>query len=1304
MTLHKLSAGSGYTYLTSQVAQHDATERRQVGLAAYYEEKGESPGRWLGSGLAGVDLAAGEVVTEEQMKLLFGQGRHPRAGEPGASERRWGALGRAFPTYETTTLKQVIARAFTEHNTSQGLAWNVPIPAQARAAIRTRVAREAFEQRHGRAPVDEAELTRFVAKASKPTRVPVAGFDLTFSPVKSVSALWALAPVEVARQVEAAHADAVRATVALLEREVAFTRMGLGGIRQIPVVGLVAAAFDHRDSRTGDPDLHTHVVVSNKVQLLPEDGSRWLSLDGRMLFKANVMASEHYNTHLEAGLVDRLGVRFVDRPSPEGKRAVREIDGIDPALLMAWSSRRQAIQARQRELASAFLADHGRMPTAIEALDLAQRANLETRPDKYEPRSEAEQRQAWRAQATTVLVRGGRNPEEMVAAAVGAWWGRNRERASDARGGEGIAAGQGVETRWGRNRERVSDAEIVAGQWVGTQQGASWGRGREHGRGAGGGVRPQVVAARVLSVLEGSRATWQVWHVRAETSRQLRTAGVPLSRLGEYGREVQRWVLEGFSVPVGVPPELGEPGVLRRADGQPVHRVHGSQAYTSKAILAAEEELLSLALRRDGRQADPDVVESVLARQRGDGPGLDRSQVAMVHGLATSGCRVQVALAPAGAGKTAALRVLARAWEATGGTVLGLAPTAVAADELARATGIPADTLAKYLHETTAAAASTQVSPSTAGAAGGVGPRTLVVIDEAGMAGTRDLAAVVRQVVEVGGSVRLVGDDQQLAAVAAGGILTDLAEQGYAHGTTVTLTELHRFTDPEEGAATLAVRDGDPAGLEHYLERDRVHAGDAGTMTEAAYAAWKADRQAGRSSLLLAATRDTVRDLNHRARQDRLHTTAGQHPGPEVVLADGTRASAGDLVITRRNDRRLRDRDGSWVKNGDRWRVQAVHPDGAVTVDRQDRRARAGPGRVRLPAGYVAEHVQLGYASTIHGAQGATVDTTHTVLTGTETRQGLYVALSRGRESNHLYLATPTASLDSVGPEVQEQVVEPREVLTGILARDGRAHSATTVEHGDTAGLLREAVLAYQDALTVLAQHHLGSQRMAALDDALERWLPGLTQQEAYPHLRGQLALHWVDGTPPQTVVHEATLYRGKHSLTEADDPAAALSWRISAVVPLLHRGAPLPWLPGIPPALRHDPDTNAYLDRLTHRVQQLTENVATEARQAGVSARTPWQRTLPPEVDDTLLGDLAVWRAAHAIPPTESNPTGPPVKEPEAARYQGRLARRLTADSSSSPRPTADAPSRRVRVAQRQEEQDRYQAPPSPGLSGPSR
>ena len=111
--------------------------------------------------------------------------------------------------------------------------------------------------------------------------------------MKSVSTLWAIAPQEVAAQVEAAHHEAVTDALAFLEAHALYTREGARGVRQVDVTGLVAAAFTHRDSRAGDPDLHTHVAVANKVQTL---SGKWLSIDGRMLFKANVTASETYNT------------------------------------------------------------------------------------------------------------------------------------------------------------------------------------------------------------------------------------------------------------------------------------------------------------------------------------------------------------------------------------------------------------------------------------------------------------------------------------------------------------------------------------------------------------------------------------------------------------------------------------------------------------------------------------------------------------------------------------------------------------------------------------------------------------------------------------------------------------------------------------------------------------------------------------------------------------------------------------------------------------------------------------------------
>src|SRR4051812_19560251 len=157
---------------------------------------------------------------------------------------------------------------------------------------------------HGRPPQDARELAATIAKHSRPQTTAVAGYDLTFSPVKSVSTLWALAEPAVAAQIEKAHRAAIRDALAFIEQHALFSRTGANGVRQVNVQGLVAAAFTHRDSRAGDPDLHTHVAVANKVQTL--DG-RWLSINGRVLFKATVAASETYNTALEHHLRDSLG-------------------------------------------------------------------------------------------------------------------------------------------------------------------------------------------------------------------------------------------------------------------------------------------------------------------------------------------------------------------------------------------------------------------------------------------------------------------------------------------------------------------------------------------------------------------------------------------------------------------------------------------------------------------------------------------------------------------------------------------------------------------------------------------------------------------------------------------------------------------------------------------------------------------------------------------------------------------------------------------------------------------------------------
>src|SRR4029453_489533 len=276
--------------------------------------------------------------------------------------------------------------------------------------------------------------------------------------------------------------------------------------------------------------------------------------------------------------------------------------------------------------------------------------------------------------------------------------------------------------------------------------------------------------------------------------------------------------------------------------------------------------------------------------------------------------------------------------------------------------------------------------------AAAVGPSTLVIIDEAGMADTLTLDTAVQFAVNRGASVRLIGDDQQLAAIGAGGVLRDIKQ---IHGA-MQLGELHRFTNPAEAQASLTLREGDPSALGFYLDHARVHVGHIATTTEDAFNVWVSDRAVGLDAIMIAPTRELVAELNRRARD---HRRDGARAGREVRLGDGNRASVGDMIITRTNDRRLRLSATDWVKNGDRWTITHVDRSGGLTV-RQTRSHLT----VRLPSDYVPTSTGLGYATTIHAAQGISADTMHGLLPGEKSRQELYTMVTRGRHANHLYL------------------------------------------------------------------------------------------------------------------------------------------------------------------------------------------------------------------------------------------------------------------------------------------------------------
>jgi hypothetical protein len=873
-------------------------------------------------------------------------------------------------------------------------------------------------------------------------------------------------------------------------------------------------------------------------------------------------------------------VRFAERPGTDPtKRPIREIVGVDPRLNRRWSTRRAHINVRRGELAIQFQDDHGRPPTPVEALHLAQQATLETRDAKHEPRSLVEQRATWLGEAAAVL-----DGPDGVASMV---------RAVLAPPAEATA---------------IADARWIA-----------------------------QTADHILSVMEASRSTWQMWHVRAEAQRQVRTTGVAAERVGALVDLLVDEVLDHRSVALAAPHEgIEEPEVLRRLDGSSVYTVAGADLYTSQRILDAEARLVAAAGRRGGASVESTAVDLALLEMAANGTALDAGQASLVRQMCTSGARLQLAIAPAGAGKTTAMRTLTLAWTQDGGRVLGLAPSAAAAAVLAEQTGIRADTLAKLTWSLDHGDL-----PDWAAA---IGPSTLVIIDEAGMADTLSLDTAVQFAIKRGANVRLVGDDQQLAAIGAGGVLRDIQQ---SHGA-LRLTELHRFTDPAEAAASLAIREGDPSGLEFYLDHGRVHVGDIATTVEDAFNAWVSDRAAGLDAIMIAPTRNLVAQLNARARAHRLDHSA---PTAEVSLADGNRASVGDVIITRRNDRRLRLSATDWVRNGDRWTITAVSTDGGLTVTHNRSHLTIG-----LPAAYVRESTGLGYASTIHSAQGASADTMHGLATGQESRQQLYTMLTRGRAANHLYLQV----VGDGDPHtiIRPETVAPRtptETLQQILARDEAPVSANTLlrERSDPAARLFEAVQRYTDGLHVAAEQLVGPQTVQMLDSQADQVIPELTSEPSWPTLRAHLlALAAETGEHPLLHLQAAAIGRELHT---AGDMAAVLDWRLPEPAPA--DPGPLPWLPGIPEALHDHPVWGQYLAKRGQLVIGLANQV--RDRTSRNREQPAWA---PPGSHPTaaLLGEVAVWRAAVGVDPQDRRPTGAGQLQAASALWQQNLDRSL--------------------------------------------
>jgi ATP-dependent exoDNAse (exonuclease V) alpha subunit len=499
---------------------------------------------------------------------------------------------------------------------------------------------------------------------------------------------------------------------------------------------------------------------------------------------------------------------------------------------------------------------------------------------------------------------------------------------------------------------------------------------------------------------------------------------------------------------------------VHRDDTRDPERVRvGEALYTSTELLAAEKALIDASESVGAPTVDQRLVEDPRYRLHHQVLRLAPDQRAAVIAVLASGRRLDALVGPAGSGKTTTLAALAELWSENLGPVIGLAPSATAARALEVSLGVPCETTAKLLYETVGDGARARgrayATVATSLAADGVdwrrsdatvalrretgrwslAPGQLVIVDEASLADTRSLAAVVDQAETAGAKVLLVGDHLQRGSVDAGGAFAMLARRG----PTAELTSLRRFRHPWEARASLQLRHAQPAGLDAYDAYGAFVGGSREQVLDAAVRGYLAAGAEGRVSVLQAADNRTVRELNAITHSAGAREGAVRPGGAE--LHDGLVAGVGDRVVTRRNHRRLHTPDG-FVRNGDLWDVVGVH-DGALRVRAPSTPGRGGARRtVLLPATYVAEHVELGYATSTARTQGTTVDETHTTAAPGMAREDLYVAMSRGRDSNRVYVVTDGADDDCVRGGATPST-SYRAVLDGILATSHAEPTAT---------------------------------------------------------------------------------------------------------------------------------------------------------------------------------------------------------------------------------------------------------------------
>jgi conjugative relaxase-like TrwC/TraI family protein len=503
---------------------------------------------------------------------------------------------------------------------------------------------------------------------------------------------------------------------------------------------------------------------------------------------------------------------------------------------------------------------------------------------------------------------------------------------------------------------------------------------------------PDGVIAQAIDAVGDQASTW----LRADLAREIASRLPPDAADDAPGLValVDELAIEADTRCERLHPEPAN-GASLRLDGRPVSEHVTRRRLTTPAILLQEHQLIDWATMA-GEPTGPEL--SVDGQQ--DAAQAISGQAGLV-----------LVVGPAGSGKTSAVaRAVATLREADR-PVVGLAPSGKAADVLAQEAACPTSTLAKLLHEHTRLTGPPREWDLPAG--------TTVIVDEAGMVRTNDLAALVG--LARGNHWRLVcvGDPDQLPAVGRGGMFAHWCDTLSPH----RLDQIHRFDDDWQAEASLRLRQGDPDAARPYADHGRLRSVHPTLVTEQVARQHQTLSDRGESVAITTSSASMARAINVEI-QHRSGTAADRAVG----LADGTHARSGDQIATRRNDPELTTSAGGTVRNRQTWTVDRVHRSGDLTV------SSPALGTVRLTSAYVARHVELGWAVTGYGNQGATTDHGICVIEPGSSRAGIYVGMTRGRKRNIAWTLDPTG-LDAPEDTFASAIARPPNERTAHAVR-----------------------------------------------------------------------------------------------------------------------------------------------------------------------------------------------------------------------------------------------------------------------------